>query len=77
MLMNTGQMFSLALAFPLVLVGISQEDMMKLFLYGGYISPEAMVTFESGLHVAFLFFFVFALVAVVVAMFRPKRHNGS
>jgi len=73
MLMNTGQMFSLALAFPLVLSGISQADMMKLFLYGGGISPEAMTIFESGLHSAFLLFFVVAVVAVVAALFRPKR----
>jgi MFS family permease len=73
MLMNTGQMFSLALAFPLVLSGISQTDMMKLFLYGGGISSQAMAIFESGLHSAFLLFFVVALIAVVVAMFRPRH----
>jgi len=73
MLMNTGQMFSLALAFPLVLGGISQTDMMKLFLYGGGISAQAMTIFESGLHSAFLLFFAVGLIAVVAALFRPKR----
>jgi EmrB/QacA subfamily drug resistance transporter len=75
MLMNTGQMFSLALAFPLVLSGISQIDMMRLFLYGGGISAEAMALFESGLHSAFLLFFIIALVAVVVGTFRPRRQR--
>jgi MFS family permease len=75
MLMNTGQMFSLALAFPLVLTGISQTDMMKLFLYGGGISPQAMTIFENGLHTAFLLFFLVAIVAVVAALFRPKRER--
>jgi MFS family permease len=77
MLMNTGQMFSLALAFPLVLSGISTADMMKLFLYGGGISPQALVIFEGGLHMAFLLFFVIALVAVVVGTFRPRRRVAA
>jgi cbb3-type cytochrome oxidase subunit 3 len=46
---------------------------MKLFLYGGGISSQAMAIFESGLHSAFLLFFVVALIAVVVAMFRPRH----
>jgi len=77
MLMNTGQMFSLALAFPLVLSGISTADMMKLFLYGGGISPQALVIFESGLHTTFLLFFAIALVAVVVGTFRPRRRVST
>jgi hypothetical protein len=68
-------MFSLALAFPLVLSGISTVDMMKLFLYGGGISPQALVIFVDGLHTAFLLFFAIALVAVVVGTFRPRHRT--
>ncbi len=76
MLMNTGQMFSLALAFPLVLSGIPQADMMNLFLYGGGISTQALAVFQSGLHEAFLLFFVFAMVALSVAMLRPRHQKA-
>ncbi len=51
--------------------------MMKLFLYGGGISSQAMTIFDNGLHLAFLLFFIVALVAVVVAMLRPGRKKAS
>lgn len=73
MLRNTGAMLSLSLAFPLVLSGLSMQDTLNLFLYGGGISAPAQVVFENGLHEAFLLFFVVALVAMFVAMMRPRR----
>ncbi len=75
MLSNTGQMFSLALAFTLVLGGLSQVDLVQLFLYGGSIGSQALIVFENGLHSAFLIFFVVALITVIVAMFRPGRQR--
>ena len=74
MLMNTGQMFSLALAFPLVLSNLSEEDLLRLFVFGGGgLAPDVVETFMNGLQDAFLMFFVVAVVAVVVAWFRPRR----
>jgi EmrB/QacA subfamily drug resistance transporter len=72
MLVNVGSMFSLAIALPMVLSNISQEDMMRLFLYGGGISPQALTVFENGLHLSFLLFFGTAVVAIVVAMYHTK-----
>ena len=66
-------MLSLSFAFPLVLSGLSTQDTLNLFLYGGGISAQALVVFENGLHEAFLLFFVVALVATFVAMMRPRR----
>ncbi len=73
MLRNTGSMLSLSFAFPLVLAGLSMKDTLNLFLYGGGISTQALVVFENGFHEAFLLFFVVALVAMFVAMMRPRR----
>ena len=73
MLRNTGQMFSLAFAFPLVLSGIPIQDVLNLFVYGGGISPQALATFESGLHDAFLLFFFFAVASTLIAMMRPRK----
>lgn len=73
MLRNTGSMLSLSFAFPLVLSGLSTQDTLNLFLYGGGISAPALVVFENGLHEAFLLFFVVALVATFVAMMRPRH----
>jgi MFS family permease len=73
MLRNTGSMLSLSLAFPLVLSGLSTQDTLNLFLYGGGMSAPALIVFENGLHEAFLLFFVVASVAMFVAMLRPRR----
>jgi MFS family permease len=75
MLSNAGSTFALAIAFPLVLANIPQDQMLKLFLYGGGISPEAMRIFEDGLHTAFLVFFVISLVAVVVTAFNLREKS--
>ena len=73
MLRNTGSMFSLAVAFPLVLSGLSPEDMYHIFLGegGGAISDAAVHTLLSGLAEAFTLFAVISLVAVAVALLRP------
>jgi EmrB/QacA subfamily drug resistance transporter len=77
MLSNAGSTFALAIAFPLVLANIPHDQMLKLFLYGGGISPETMMTFENGLHTAFLVFFVISLLAVVVTAFNLKENPSE
>ncbi|HEY3421424.1 MAG TPA: MFS transporter [Methanomassiliicoccales archaeon] len=73
MLGNVGSMFSLALAFPLVLSNISSSELAKLFIVGGGMGTEALHSFESGLHTAFILFFVMSVVAVIISMYRPKK----
>jgi hypothetical protein len=73
MLSNAGSTFALAIAFPLVLANIPKDQMLKLFLYGGGISPDTMATFENGLHTAFLVFFAISLIAVVVTVLNLKE----
>jgi hypothetical protein len=75
MLSNAGSTFALAIAFPLVLANIPQDQMLKLFLYGGGISPDTVKVFENGLHTAFLVFFVISLVAVIVTVFNLKESS--
>ncbi|WP_026068674.1 MFS transporter [Methanomassiliicoccus luminyensis] len=83
MLMNIGSMFSLALAFPLVMTDLPMDDLMNLFLYGGGISPGALAIFESGLHMAFLLFMATSVLAVAMALVKAKprqmkfRENGG
>jgi hypothetical protein len=64
---NTGQMLSIAIAFPLVLSRIPEDVMFKVFLYGGGMGdvPEALHAFEQGLHQAFLVSFGITLVAAL------------
>jgi len=69
MLRNTGTMFSLAIAFPLVLAGVSQEDMVLIFLGGG--QAHAISALISGLQEAFLIFAVISVVSVIVALLKP------
>jgi EmrB/QacA subfamily drug resistance transporter len=83
MLANTGQMLSIAIAFPLVLSRIPQDVMFKVFLYGGGMgdAPDALRAFEQGVHQAFLVSFGITLVAMVVAFLRPSHsprdeHDG-
>jgi EmrB/QacA subfamily drug resistance transporter len=77
MLANVGVMFSFAIAFPIVLSGIPQEAMLRLFLYGGGIEAQALETFENGLHLAFLIFFVVGLVAVIAALLLHSDSDGA
>jgi len=73
MLMNVGSMLSMAIALPMVLSNIPVADMMNLFLYGGGISSGALAIFESGLHQAFLLFFVVSLVALAISLIKVRR----
>ena len=75
MLRNTGTMFSLAIAFPLVLSGLSPEDMMHIFLGEGteLVSHEAIAALVSGLQEAFLIFAIISAVSVAVALMKPGR----
>src|SRR5512136_546302 len=54
MLMNTGQMLSIAIVFPLVLSRIPEDVMFHVFLYGGGMSGASLTAFEKGMHEAFL-----------------------
>jgi hypothetical protein len=72
---NTGQMLSIALAFPLVLSRIPQDVMFRVFLYGGGMGdmPEALLAFEQGVHEAFLVSFGITLVAALASALRPSH----
>jgi EmrB/QacA subfamily drug resistance transporter len=72
---NTGQMLSIAIAFPLVLSQIPQEVMFRVFLFGGGMGdmPEAQHAFEQGLHQAFLVSFAITLVAALASALRPAH----
>jgi MFS family permease len=72
---NTGQMLSIAIAFPLVLSQIPQEVMFRVFLYGGGMAdmPEAQRAFEQGLHSAFLVSFGITLIAALASALRPAH----
>ena len=75
MVANTGQMLSIAVAFPLVLSRIPEDVMFKVFLYGGGMGdvPEALHAFEQGLHQAFLVSFGITLVAALASALRPAH----
>ena len=79
MLMNTGQMLSIAIAFPLVLSRIPLDVMFHVFLYGGGMSstPQALLDFEMGTHEAFLVSFAVTLVAAVVSFRRPSAKKNT
>jgi MFS family permease len=74
MLNNTGQMFSITIAFPLVLSRIPQDVMFHIFLYGGGMeaAPGALQVFESGLHTAFVVSFAITMVAAAASFLRPS-----
>ena len=75
MLGNTGQMLSIAIAFPLVLAQIPQDVMMKVFIYGGGMSanPAALHSFLSGLHLAFLISAAVSVLAALVSGLQPSH----
>jgi hypothetical protein len=75
MLANTGQMLSIAIAFPLVLSQIPPEVMMKIFLYGGGMGqdPEALAAFLHGLRLAFLFSFGTSVIAAILSALQPSH----
>jgi EmrB/QacA subfamily drug resistance transporter len=75
MLANTGQMLSIAIAFPLVLSKIPEDVMMKVFIYGGGMgqAPEALAAFINGLHLAFFFSFIMSVVAALFSALQPAH----
>ncbi len=73
MLMNTGQMLSIAIVFPLVLSRIPEDVMFHVFLFGGGMSGAPLAIFESGMHEAFLASFVVTLIAAVISALRPAH----
>jgi len=75
MVTNTGQMLSIAIAFPLVLSRIPEDVMFRVFLYGGGMTdmPDVQHTFEQGLHQAFLVSFVITLIAASASALRPAH----
>lgn len=75
MLMNTGQMLSISLVFPLVLSRIPEGVMFRVFLYGGGMSgsPLALAAFEAGMSQAFMASFAITIVAAVVSALRPAE----
>lgn len=74
MLRNTGTMFSLAIAFPLVLSKLNMSDMMGIFLGGTAVSPEALTTLEHGLFVVFAIFAVISALSILVAILKPSEN---
>lgn len=77
MLMNTGQMLSIAIAFPLVLSKIPVDVMFHVFLYGGGMSGASLADFEIGMRDAFLISFAVTMVAAIISALRPARKNGG
>jgi len=73
MLMNTGQMLSIAIVFPLVLSRIPEEVMFRVFLYGGGMSGASLDVFQSGMHEAFLASFAVTLLAAAISALRPAH----
>ncbi len=75
MLNNTGQMLSVAVAFPLVLATIPMDVMMKVFLYGGGMGsdPAALAAFLSGLHEVFFLSAGLSLLAAAASALQPSH----
>jgi EmrB/QacA subfamily drug resistance transporter len=73
MLMNTGQMLSIAIVFPLVLSRIPEDVMFHVFLYGGGMSGAPLAAFESGMHEAFLASVAITLIAAAISWLRPEH----
>ena len=79
MLMNTGQMLSIAIAFPLVLSQIPEDVLYHVFLYGGGLggTPQVLASFEFGMHEAFLVSAVFTVFAAIISFRRPSGAPGD
>jgi MFS family permease len=73
MLMNTGQMLSIAFVFPLVLSQIPEDVMFHVFLYGGGMNGASLTAFETGMHEAFMASFALTLLAAAISAMRPSR----
>ncbi|MGZ4904322.1 MAG: MFS transporter [Halobacteriota archaeon] len=74
MLMNTGRMLAIAIAFPLVLSQIPEVTLFHVFLYGGGLSatPQVLAAFEFGMHEAFVVSAVFTVFAAIISFSRPS-----
>ena len=79
MLMNTGQMLSIAIAFPLVLSQLPEDVLYHVFLYGGGLggTPQVLASFEFGMHEAFLVSAVFTVFAAIISFRRPSGAPGD
>ena len=79
MLMNTGMMLSIVVAFPLVLARIPEDVMFHVFLYGGGMasSPQALSAFETGMHQAFMVSFAITMFAALVSYLRPSNSSNN
>jgi EmrB/QacA subfamily drug resistance transporter len=77
MLRNTGTMFSMAIAFPLVLMGLNSEDMMHIFFGENVdqVGSEAIQTLVNGLQEAFAIFAVICAISVVVALLKKGKSS--
>jgi len=73
LLMSTGQMLSIAIAFPLVLSRIPLDVMFQVFLYGGGMHGTSLTVFETGMSQAFLASFVVTLLAAAISAMRPAH----
>jgi MFS family permease len=75
MLANTGQMLSIAIAFPLVLAKIPEDAMMQIFLYGGGMGSNtvALGIFLDGLHQAFLISGIVSVIAALASAAQPAH----
>jgi EmrB/QacA subfamily drug resistance transporter len=73
LLMNTGQMLSIVIAFPLVLSRIPLDVMFQVFLYGGGMHGSSLTAFEAGMSQAFLASFAITLLAAAISAMRPAH----
>ena len=74
MLMNTSQMLSIVVAFPLVLARIPEDVMFHVFRWRhGRLTSGAGI-FEMGMHQAFLVSLARTIVAAVISYLRPSNH---
>ncbi len=74
MLSNTGIMFSIMIAFPLLLSHVSVQALIHVFLHGGGFRSNtvSLLAFESGMHEVFLLGGGIALFTAVISALRPR-----
>jgi len=80
LLVNGGQMVSLAVVFPFVLSRMPEDLMAKIFLYGGGMAsvPVVEANLLDGIRLAFLFSFFLTLVAALIsALAYGKREEAG
>jgi MFS family permease len=80
LLVNGGQMVSLAVVFPFVLSRMPEDLMAKIFLYGGGMAamPVVEASLLDGIRLAFLFSFALTLVAALVsALGYAKKEDAA